>query len=211
MKRILICIAALLASAALVAAQTPEEIIARMETEMDKADQVGIAFTMDMKIPIIGTTSARIYIRGDKSRMEVGMAGVKSTVWMDDSANTTWTWDRDDKKNEVVIEAKKSTGSSGEDNLELAHGVADGYDIQLAKETADAWYFDCKKSRTNTDKDDPKKMTLAVYKDTYMLKELSAKVSGITVALKDSVLGVSEDEVTYSPSKTPGATVVDKR
>ena len=209
MKRILTCIAAFLASVAMMTAQTPEEIISRMEAEMDKADQTGIAFTMDIKIPIIGTTSARINMHGEKSRTDVSLGDNKSTIWMDD--NTTWTWTKSAKENEVVIENRKASDSSDEDNLKLAKGITDGYDVSLSKETADAWYFNCKKSRTNTDKDDPKNMTLAIQKGTYMLKELTAKLKGVTVSLKDAALGVSESDVTYDPSKIPGATVTDKR
>ena len=58
MKRFFICIAALLASVAISFAQTPEEIIERMDSEMKKADEMGLAITMDLTIPIIGKTSA---------------------------------------------------------------------------------------------------------------------------------------------------------
>ena len=206
MKRFFICIAALLASAALMTAQTPQEIVARMDEEMNKADKTGLSITMDMKIPIIGSTSARMNVLGEKSRTDLVFKDVKSTIWMDKT--TMWTYNPAD--NEVVIENRKSE-STQEENLGLMKGVTDGYDVSLTKETADAWYFDCKKSKSNTDKDDPKKMTLVVDKKTYLPKELSTKASGITISMKDPVLGVKESDVTYDPSKTPGAKVTDKR
>ena len=208
MKRILICIAALLASAAMLTAQTPEEIIARMDEEMNKADKMGLAVTMDIKIPIIGSTSARMYTLGEKNRTEMSIKDIKSTLWMDNT--TMWTYTPSD--NELVIENRTSTSGGQEDNLGLMRGITAGYDVNMTKETADAWYFDCKKSKTNTDKDDPKKMTLVVDKKTYLPKELTAKAKGVTISMKDAVLGVTESEVTYDPSKIPaGVKVTDKR
>ena len=206
MKRFFICIAALLASAALMTAQTPQEIVARMDEEMNKADKTGMSVTMDMKLPIIGTTSARMNILGDKSRTDMVFKDTKSTLWMDKT--TMWTYNPSD--NEVIIENRKSE-STQEENLGLMKGVTYGYDVSLTKETADAWYFDCKKSKSNTDKDDPKKMTLVVDKKTYLPKELTTKTKGITISMKDTVLGVKESDVTYDPSKTKGAKVTDKR
>ena len=208
MKRILICIAALLASAAMLTAQSSEEIIARMDEEMNKADKMGLAVTMDIKIPIIGSTSARMYTLGEKNRTEMSIKDIKSTLWMDNT--TMWTYTPSD--NELVIENRTSTSDSQEDNLGLMKGITAGYDVNMTKETADAWYFDCKKSKTNTDKDDPKKMTLVVDKKTYLPKELTAKAKGVTISMKDAVLGVTESEVTYDSSKIPaGVTVTDKR
>ena len=207
MKRFLICIAALLASAAIAAAQTPEEIIARMDAEMSKSDQAGLAVTLEIKIPIIGKTGGRIYNRGEKSRVELSVMDVTSTMWSDNVTNWTYT----PKDNELVIE-NSSSNSSQSDNLGLFEGITAGYDVKLTKQTSDAWYFDCKKSKTNTDKDDPKKMTLVVSKANYMPLELSTTVKGIGVSMKDAVLGVSEEDVTFNMSKIPaGVKVTDKR
>lgn len=208
MKRILICIAALLASAALMSAQTPQEIIDRMDAEMNKGDQVGMAITMEMKIPIIGTVSARINTHGDFSRTEMNAKEIKSTLWSD--GTTTWTYTPSD--NELVIDNASKSSSSNEDNVGMLKGITAGYDVKLTKETADAWYFECKKSKTNTEKDDPKKMDLVVAKGTYMPVELSTKVKGITISMKDPVIGVNEADVKFDMSKIPsGVKVTDKR
>ena len=130
-------------------------------------------------------------------------------MWTDES--TIWTWTNTPTQNEVVVESKKDSSSSSEDNLKLAEGITEGYDVTISKETADAWYLNCKKSKSNTDKDDPKTITLVVEKGTYMMKELSTKLKGITVALKDAKLGVSESDVTFDISKCPGAKLTDKR
>ena len=209
MKKLILLLTALLASAALTFAQTPEEIVKNMEAQMDKADQAGLQVTMELKIPIIGTTSARMHVLGKKSRTDIALKDHKSTMWTDE--NTIWTWTNTPAQNEVVVENKKESSSSSEDNLTLAEGITEGYDVTLTKETADAWYLNCKKSKSNTDKDDPKTITLVVEKGTYMMKELSTKVQGLTVALKDAKLGVSESDVTFDISKCPGAKLTDKR
>ena len=209
MKRFILLLTALLASAALIFAQTPEEIVKNMEAQMDKADQAGLQVTMELKIPIIGTTAARMHVLGKKSRTDIALKNHKSTMCTDES--TIWTWTNTPTQKEVVVESKKDSGSSSEDNLKLAEGITEGYDVTISKETADAWYLNCKKSKSNTDKDDPKTITLVVEKGTYMMKELSTKVQGLTVALKDAKLGVSESDVTFDISKCPGAKLTDKR
>ena len=208
MKRIFICIVALLASLTISLAQTPEEIIGRMDSEMKKSDEMGLAVTMDITIPIIGKTSAAMKIRGDKSRTEMSVKDVKETLWMDNT--TMWTYSS--AANEVVIENRKSDSkSSQEENVEMFSGITEGYDVKLEKETADTWQFRCDKSKSNTNKDDPKKMTLVVSKKDYMPVSLTTKLKGITVTMRDAKLGVSESEVTFNTSAFPGVTVTDKR
>lgn len=208
MKRFFICIAALLFSVAISFAQTPEEIIERMDSEMKKADEMGMAITMDLTIPIIGKTSAAMRVRGDKSRTEMSIKDVKETLWMDKT--TMWTYSS--TSNEVVIESRKNDSkNSQEENIEMFSGITEGYDVKLEKETADTWQFRCDKSKSNTNKDDPKKMTLIVSKKDYMPISLSTKVKGITVTMRDAKLGVSESEVTFNASSLPGVTITDKR
>ena len=208
MKRFFICIAALLASVAISFAQTPEEIIERMDSEMKKADEMGLAITMDLTIPIIGKTSAAMRVRGDKSRTEMSIKDVKETLWMDKT--TMWTYSS--TSNEVVIESRKNDSkNSQEENIEMFSGITEGYDVKLEKETADTWQFRCDKSKSNTNKDDPKKMTLIVSKKDYMPISLSTKVKGITVTMRDAKLGVSESEVTFNASSLPSVTITDKR
>ena len=208
MKRFFICIAALLASVAISFAQTPEEIIERMDSEMKKADEMGLAITMDLTIPIIGKTSAAMRVRGDKSRTEMSIKDVKETLWMDKT--TMWTYSS--TSNEVVIESRKNDSkNSQEENIEMFSGITEGYDVKLEKETADTWQFRCDKSKSNPNKDDPKKMTLIVSKKDYMPISLSTKVKGITVTMRDAKLGVSESEVTFNASSLPGVTITDKR
>lgn len=208
MKRFFICIAALLSSVAISFAQTPEEIIERMDSEMKKADEMGLAITMDLTIPIIGKTSAAMKVRGDKSRTEMSVKDVKETLWMDKT--TMWTFSS--TSNEVVIESRKNDSkNSQEENIEMFSGITEGYDVKLEKETADTWQFRCDKSKSNTNKDDPKRMTLIVSKKDYMPISLSTKVKGITVTMRDAKLGVSESEVTFNASSLPGVTITDKR
>lgn len=208
MKKLL-SIIAFIAFAGIAIAQTPEEIISRMEAEMAKHDEKeGLAMTMDMKIPILGTFSSRTYTLGDKYRIEITEDGKQSITWSD--GKTDWTYSSE--KNEIEIkkhEVKEKTETEGD--AKMFSGITDGYDVKLDKETSDSWQFLCKRSKSNPDKDAPKKMTLIVAKGTYMPISLSAKVSAITITMRDLSYGVTEEQVTFNPKNYPTATIVDKR
>ena len=190
-------------------AQTTDEIIARMDSEMSKIKpETGMRMGMDIGLPIIGTTRSNVWILGEKTRMEVSLKDEKSTIWMD--GTTTWTYTP--KDNEVVIENRKpSDNSTADDGMGLVNSVTEGYDVKLEKETADAWYFNCTKSKSNTKKDDPKKMSLVVDKKTYIARSLTAKMKGISITLRDMAAGATADDVTFDPSKLPGVMITDKR
>ena len=208
MKKLL-SIIAFIAFAGVAIAQTPEEIISRMEAEMAKHDEKeGLAMTMDMKIPILGTFSSRTYTLGDKYRIEITEDGKQSITWSDGKTD----WNYDSEKNEIEIkkhEVKEKTETEGD--AKMFSGITDGYDVKLDKETSDSWQFLCKRSKSNPDKDAPKKMTLIVAKGTYMPISLSAKVSAITITMRDLSYGVTEEQVTFNPKNYPTATIVDKR
>ena len=206
MKRLMTFLAAV-AFAVGAFAQTAEEIIARMEAEMDKHEADGIIMSMDIKIPILGTMSSKAYALGDKMRVEGKTLGVSIITWSD--GVTEWTYDS--KKNEVEIKKEDPKKKEEESEAEMFSGITEGYDVSLQKETADAWYILCKKSKNNTEKDDPKTMNLAVAKGTYYPISLKAKASGVTVTLHDVSFGVTEQQVTFNPKDYPTATIVDKR
>ena len=88
------------AMAAVAVAQTPQEIVSRMQAEMDKHDESeGFAMTMDVKIIIVGTISSRSYVLGDKMRVEASRDGNQFVTWSD--GTTDWNYDSD--KNEIEI------------------------------------------------------------------------------------------------------------
>lgn len=206
MKRLMTFLSAV-AFAVVAFAQTPEEIIAKMEAEIDKHEAEGIIMTIDIKIPILGTMTTKAYTLGDKMRVEGSMMGVNLVTWTD--GVTEWTWDS--KKNEIEIKKEDPKKKAEEADAAMFSGITDGYDVTLKKETADAWYFLCKKSKANTDKDDPKSMDLVVAKGTYYPVSLKAKLSGVTMTLRDVSFGVTEQQVTFNPKDYPTATIVDKR
>jgi outer membrane lipoprotein-sorting protein len=205
----LFSIIAFIAMAAVAIAQTPEEIISRMEAEMAKHDEKeGLAMTLEMKIPILGTFSSRNYTLGDKYRIEVSKDGKQTITWSDGQTD----WNYDSEKNQVEIkkhEVKEKTETEGD--AKMFNGITDGYDVKLDKETSDTWQFLCKRSKSNPDKDAPKKMTLVVAKGTYMPVSLSASVSLMTITMRDLSYGVTEEQVTFNPRNYPNATIVDKR
>jgi outer membrane lipoprotein-sorting protein len=118
-----------------------------------------------------------------------------------------WTYDPTNNQIEVDNVAVSSTN----DNVEMLKGITEGYDVSLSRETASAWYILCKKSRSNTNKDDPRTMDLVVSKGTYLPISLSAKVSVVTVTMRNVKYGVNESLVKFNPEDYPGATIVDKR
>ena len=208
MKKLL-SIFAFIAFAAVAVAQTPEEIISRMEAEMGKHDESeGFVMTMDIKIIIVGTISSRSYVLGDKMRIEANRDGKDFITWSD--GTTDWTYDSE--KNEIEItNAKPREKSETEGDTKLFKGITDGYDVKIDKETETEWHIRCKRSRSNPDKDAPKRMDLVVDKGTYWPVSLSTSVTGATVTMREISFGVTEKDVTFNPQDFPGVTIVDNR
>ena len=192
--------------AAFAVAQTPQAIISRMESEMNKHEKEGIVMTIDVKIPIIGTMTSKTYSLGDKMREEAEIKGLKIITWAD--GKTIWTYHSQD--NEVEIK-KQEAVAEAESDAELFSGITEGYDVTLEKETSKDWQFLCKKSKDNTDKDAPKKMELTIAKGTYMPISLKTKISGMAITMRDVSFGVTEKQVTFNAKDYPGVKTVDKR
>ena len=207
MKKFLTILCALALSAAAFA-QTAEEIVARMDAQMNEIETDGFSMTMEIKIPILGSMSTRAYTKGDNLRMEAEVMGEKVITWQ--SADTEWTYTP--AKNTIEIENHTSEKKSDEqENMQMFHDTTEGYDLSIKKETADAWYILCKKNKSNKDKDAPKTMDLVVAKGSYYPMSLSAKVKGITVTMRDLGFDVTDADVTFDPSQYPGVEIVDKR
>ena len=187
-------------------AQTPEEIVSRMEAEMDKHENDGIIMTVDVKVPVLGTMTTKTYSLGNKIRIEGKMMGVEIVTWTD--GETEWSYNSKTNTIEITREKAKDTA---EGDAEMFQGLTDGYDVSISKETADAWHILCKKSKTNTDKDDPKTINLVVAKSNYYPLSLSAKISGVSMTLRDISFGVPEKQVTFNPGDYPTAKIEDKR
>ena len=202
---------ALLAACALVLtafAQTPEEIIDKMEETMSALEVDGIVMSMDIKIPILGTMTSKAWNKGDKTRLEGELMGVKVVTFIDGDTE----WEYNSKENKVRIKPHDTTKESQEEsNAKLFDAITEGYDVFLDKETATAWHIRCKKNKDNKEKDDPKTMDLVVAKGTYYPVSLSAKVSGITVRMYDLGFNVSDRQVTFNPADYPGVTIIDER
>ena len=205
----LIAIISFIALATAAMAQTAEEIVSRMEAEMSKHNESeGFAMTMDVKIFIIGTISSRSYVLGDKMRVEANRDDNTFVTWSD--GTTDWTYDSN--KNEIEItNAKPREKSETDGDTKLFKGITEGYDIKIDKETATEWHIRCKRSRSNPDKDAPKRMDLVVSKGTYWPVSLSTSMAGASVTMREISFGVTEKQVTFDAKQYPGATIVDKR
>lgn len=195
-----------LAFAAVAFAQTPREIVSRMEAEMEKHEKEGIGMTVDVKVPIMGSMTSQTYSLGNKSRVDATMLGVDIITWTD--GKTVWRYNS--KKNEVEI-SQPEMGSESEGDAEMFSGITDGYDVSIDDETSTSWTLLCKKSRSNKDKDAPKRMVLVVAKGTYMPVSLKTTMSGITLTMRNLTFGVTEKQVTFNAKDYLGVTVVDKR
>ena len=202
----ILCFIICLILSAVALAQTAEEILDKMDEVFSRYENDGIAMTVQSKIPILGSITMKACTLGQKSRMETKLMGPNLIIW--DDGETEWTYNA--KNNELAIDS--STPSSGEDgDAEMFKGVADGYDVSIKKETADAWYILCKKSKTNTIKEAPKNMEIVVAKGTYHPVSLTTKIQGVTLIMKDLSFGLTEEQVTFDPKKYASAKVVDKR
>ena len=207
MKKIVAFALALCAAAAALA-QTPQEIISRMDDVMKQHQNDGISLIIDIKVPIVGSMSTKSYSVGDKSRVEMEAMGVAMISWNDDK--TMWTYNG--KDNTIEIKDWNPSEKSGSDgDVGLFTGITEGYDVSIKEENNDAWYLICKKKKTNKEKDDPKTMNLAVAKGTYHPISLSATASGISFTMRDISFGVPESLVTFNPADYPTAKIIDKR
>ena len=207
MKKILFALLAALFAATALSAQTAEEIIARMDQETERFPAEGSFFVMEIKMPIVGTVATDVYILGDKYKMEANIKGNRVLHWSDGITE----WDYDTSKREIVITNAKPSSSQAENNMKILRGAAEGYDVKLTKETDEAWYIRCTKSKTNTVKDDPKKMEIVISKETYLPITTKAGTGLVTVSMNNMRVGVTEEEVTFRPEDYPGVRIVDQR
>ena len=149
MKRFLLSLISLLLAGAAFA-QSPLEIVSLMEQEMNKHEKEGMVMTVSIKIPILGTMKTKTFTLGDKLRMDASMAGAQVVTWSD--GTTKWTYES--KENKIEIENENpDKPTSGEGDATMFKDITEGYDVSIKKETPDAWYLQCRKSRNNKEKD----------------------------------------------------------
>ena len=207
MKKVF-CIVGLLFWALATLAQTPREILSRMEAEIDRLEDSGVIMTVEVRVPIMGNMVTDTYILGDKKRLEAEMLGVKIITWND--GQTEWTYNA--KTNEAEIAPSQPEESSESVDTALFKDITDGYNVKLKKQTDQEWQIECKKRKDNPNEDDPRSMTVVVEKGTYLPLQLSARMSLlVTMTLHDISFGVTEEQVTFNPADYPGVKIKDKR
>ncbi len=209
MKRILLTAAIIIAAAFTVKAQSIPEICARMTEELSKGETMGQAFDMIMTLPIIGKIGGRTWINGDNFRMEA--------IGKDD-ADITWRtpdteWNYNPTENTVTIKKveKKAESENNNGQTKNFESISQDYDLKIVKEDDDAWYMTGKKAKTNTNKDDPKTIKMAVSKQTYLPLYYTARQKGVTISMENFQVGVTPEEVTFDPAKYPGVKIIDQR
>lgn len=186
-------------------AQSAQEIVSRMEAEMERHNADGIAMTVEMKIPIVGSFESKVWQLGNKLRMDVIIEEpLKISTWTD--GTTTWIYTL------VTNEVQISNGAADIDgDSDMFEDVSKGYDVSIISQTSKDWTISCKKSKSNKDKDAPKKMELVIAKGTYYPVSMGFKQSGVTITMRDISFGATEEQVTFNIDDYPGVTVVDKR
>lgn len=147
------CILSFLFLSLAVRAQTAEEILQRVDQIMTEGEKQGISMSVETKVPVLGKMNMKTLTLGDKMRMETRIMGVDFITWSD--GDTDWSYDS--KSKEVTIEAGSPSSAEESGDAEMFENITDGYDVSIKKETADAWYINCRKSKSNTNKDDPKR------------------------------------------------------
>lgn len=187
--------------------QTAQEIISRMETKLESPEYAGVEMIVDAKIPLLGGNVSKSYSLGNKSRMESKVMGVEFITWTDGQYNWTYIINL----NQVEITDFDSESDEINDDREMFIGITDGYDVSIMNETPDSWHIQGVKSKSNTDKEAPKKMEIVVAKDTYLPVSLSAKGHGISVVMKDIKFGATEKDVVFNADDYPGVKIIDKR
>ena len=131
MKKLICLIVAVVAGMAAFA-QTPKEIVARMDAETTAREAEGYSMQIDIKMPILGTMPSKAWNLGDKTRLEATMMGVTVITWSD--GVTSWTYT--EKTNEIEI--KPDDPSDNDSDLSVIDDL-DGYDISLAKLCLRIW------------------------------------------------------------------------
>jgi len=208
-KYIVAAFVAVLLGAAGLNAQTPEEIVKKMSVQLDRAEAEGLIMDLNIKMPIVGTVKSHNLVLGEKMKTIASGKNKRAIMWM----NETTKWEYDEQTNEIVITSNEPSKDKdkGNSDMKAFDSLTDGYDLVLERETADAWYILCKKSKSNKDKDDPNKMNLAVSKATNLPIYLRMKQSVVTVSIENVGIGVSEKSVTFNPAEYPNAKIIDKR
>lgn len=209
MKRIILTAAIIIAAAFTVKAQSISEICVRMSEELAKGETMGQAFDMIMTLPIIGKIGGRTWINGDNFRMEA--------IGKDD-ADITWRtpdteWNYNPTENTVTIKKVEKSNDQNKDNGQTQNfeGLDQDYDLKIVKEDDTAWYMTGKKAKTNTNKDDPKTIKMAVSKQTYLPLYYTARQKGITISMENFLVGVTPEEVVFNPDNYPGVKIIDQR
>ena len=211
MKRIslIICLFVAMIAPTILCAQTPEEVVERMNAEFNKGESLGMSFDFVMSIPILGEFKTTNYTLGDKLKIDMSDKDKKKINWNDGATE----WEYDSEKNEVKItKAKPTEKNENSGDTGLVTGVSEGYDLSFDKKTdAKAWYIVCKKKKSNKEKDDPKRIELAVSKADYSTIYMKTKLKGITISMENFKIGVTEKDVTFNPADYPNAKIIDER
>ena len=210
MRRFL-CFAIAFLSATITFAQTGAEIVNRMNQRLSDRKADGIAMSVDVKIPIVGTVTTKTYSLGKKTRLEIESSKVNTITFIDDTLQWTYV----PGSSEVLLTNIRPGNANASDNPGMDAGMFDdipeGYDITIKSQNSVKWELVCKRKKSNKDDDSPKTISLEVRKETYEPISMSTKIMGINCTMHHFIFGVTEDKVTFNPDNYPGIKITDQR
>ena len=115
--------------------QTPEQIVSRMSKQIDSLSKGGVAMTVELKVPILGTQTTRCYLLDKKGCFEIKIKDAQVITW----ADSLDVWVYNSKENTVEISRHKESKSSkaGRDEMfpEFDKDAPKTIDLIVAKGT----------------------------------------------------------------------------
>ena len=150
MKRFLSFAIAFL-SATITFAQTGAEIVDRMNQRLSDRKADGIAMSVDVKIPIVGTVTTKTYSLGKKTRLEIESSKINTITFIDDTLQWTYV----PGSSEVLLTNIRPGNANASGNPGMDAGMFDdipeGYDITIKSQNSVKWELQCKRKKSNKD------------------------------------------------------------
>ena len=201
-------------------AQIPDrvkEIMSKCGEKMNMNDPAGKQ--MDMKLhvgAVIGSMNGTISTakKGDKSYTKLQMKALGHDMLHEEGYDGVETWEyekamKKEDRDTLTITKGQKKGKKKADKYSVDLGIEKEYKKAELKETDKFYVITFTKP---IGKDTPRKTTVTVVKDTYMLHEFEAKVSIATMRMTVTKIkvGVGDSQFKLDSSKYPNAVVVRK-
>lgn len=196
-------------------AQIPAQVKDILQKCSDKMDNpAGIEMDLKLHLGMVVMSfngSIKMCEKGDKSFSIVSVKAMGKEMYTEQGYDGTQEWEftkaTGKEERDSLIITKKTKKSKGEYDVDLDFDKE--YSKAKLKETSKFWEITFTEPK---DKDAPKKTTVKIVKNTYMLHEIEAKQSIATMRMTVTKMkvGVSDDVFKLDMQKFPNAVVVRK-